>query len=123
MNVVCGDDNQTTKLGKTVSFQKPNEATFLLKQLLELADTLRTRQTSIPTRSNVVSERTDAIEYSRTIDCIRSELEVRRAGGESYAALAIDLNRRGLRGRYGGRWYTASVRALLQRNRSKGIAC
>ncbi|NEX64674.1 recombinase family protein [Noviherbaspirillum galbum] len=43
-----------------------------------------------------------------------SDLKRRRALGESYSALAADLNQRGLRGPNGARWYTASVRTLLQ---------
>lgn len=95
------------------------EPTFMLKQLIELSDALQIRQVSgkLPqvSSSHIGSEG----KVDTTCSDIGLELAARRAGGESYAAIAIDLNRRGLRGRYGGRWYTSSVRALLQRGRAK----
>jgi hypothetical protein len=42
-------------------------------------------------------------------------LRVLREGGASFNAIAADLNRCGVPGRQGGRWFAASVRrALLQ---------
>lgn len=51
--------------------------------------------------------------HQRLAEKILSEIKRRRALGESYSALAADLNNRGLRGPHGARWYTSSVRALL----------
>jgi hypothetical protein len=39
-----------------------------------------------------------------------------RAKGESFYSIAAALNREGLSGRYGGRWYGSSVWAYLQRS-------
>jgi hypothetical protein len=47
-------------------------------------------------------------------ETVLSDLRRRRQLGESYSALAADLNQRGLRGPHGARWYTSSVRTLLQ---------
>lgn len=44
---------------------------------------------------------------------IRREIRRRRSEGESYRAIAMALNRRGDRGPNGGRWYEASVRAVV----------
>jgi hypothetical protein len=44
-----------------------------------------------------------------------AQLRSLRAGGASFNAIAAVLNKGGLRGRQGGRWFAASVRlALLQ---------
>ena len=42
-------------------------------------------------------------------------INARRARGESFASIAAALNKQGVSGRYGGRWYAGSVWAYLQR--------
>ena len=87
---------------------------FLLKELTQLADALRaspqgSRDAAAPARSLVqIPDIPDLI--------------ARRAGGASYGALAADLNRRGIRGRYGARWYPSSVWVLLHRSDVSGPA-
>lgn len=39
-----------------------------------------------------------------------------RARGETFSAIAASLNKQGLRGRNGARWYSASVREYLKRH-------
>ena len=43
-----------------------------------------------------------------------AELRRLRAAGASFGAIAAAMNRRGLRGRMGGRWFPATVRRYLQ---------
>lgn len=47
--------------------------------------------------------------------CLLENINARRAKGESFASIAADLNKQGLTGRYGGRWYASSVWTYLQR--------
>ncbi|MBA5689250.1 recombinase family protein [Rugamonas apoptosis] len=42
-----------------------------------------------------------------------AELRRLRAAGASFGAIAAAMNRRGLRGRMGGRWFAATVRLCL----------
>ncbi|WP_182214395.1 recombinase family protein [Rugamonas fusca] len=42
-----------------------------------------------------------------------AELRRLRAAGASFGAIAAAMNRRGLRGRMGGRWFPATVRQYL----------
>lgn len=44
---------------------------------------------------------------------IRLDILRRRAQGKSFSAIARELNREGIKGRYGCRWYAASVRTYL----------
>ncbi|WP_206047121.1 recombinase family protein, partial [Noviherbaspirillum denitrificans] len=39
-----------------------------------------------------------------------------RMRGKSFSSIAAMLNKQGLRGRHGGRWYSASVRDYLLRH-------
>lgn len=41
---------------------------------------------------------------------VRREIDALRAAGVSFNAIAAALNRRGIPGALGGRWYPASVR-------------
>lgn len=90
-------------------------ASFMLNQLLEFANARQTMQRRI--QFDMVC---DFIYDHREEPCkvdgqLLSKLMAQRARGESYGAIATDLNRRGVRGRYGARWYASSVRALLKR--------
>lgn len=50
----------------------------------------------------------------------------RRSRGDAFSSIAASLNAQGVRGGYGGRWYSATVRSYLHRhagnapNSSKG---
>ena len=46
---------------------------------------------------------------------LRVEIDALRAAGVSFNAIAAALNRRGIPGMQGGRWYGASVRRALAR--------
>lgn len=50
------------------------------------------------------------------LNTLPDEIRSRINRGESFAAIARDLNSRGVRGRYGGRWYPASVQAFAKRH-------
>jgi hypothetical protein len=43
------------------------------------------------------------------------QINERRVGGESFSSIAAALNRKGISGNYGGRWYASSVREYMQR--------
>lgn len=45
-----------------------------------------------------------------------------RDRGMTFGEIAAELNTRGWRGRYGGRWYSASVRAYLLRHISASLS-
>lgn len=46
---------------------------------------------------------------------VTAEIRRRMQHGESLSTIARGLNRDGLRGAYGGRWYAASVQAYINR--------
>lgn len=50
------------------------------------------------------------------LNTLLDEIRSRINRDESFAAIARDLNSRGVRGRYGGRWYPASVQAFAKRH-------
>jgi hypothetical protein len=87
-------------------------AVFMFQQLSELAAAAKALQgrqrTGYPGKRESLPE-TIADELAI------STLSARRASGETYAAIAADLNRRGLRGRNGARWYSSSVWVMLNR--------
>jgi hypothetical protein len=91
------------------------DSKFLLRELIELNEAWK--NVRLHACANTVIDKKDIrkARYHSLQGQLLSELIGRRTRGESYAAIAIDLNRRGLRGRYGARWYTSSVRALIQR--------
>ena len=47
-------------------------------------------------------------------------INARRSRGESFASIAAVLNKQGISGAYGGRWYASSVSAYLQRRLQTG---
>lgn len=98
---------------------------FLLKQLEALSSALRKQHQEIKKPIGRVGTSASAGSHfnrstinkrsrQRLNEMVLSDLKKRRALGETYSALAADLNQRGLRGPNGARWYTASVRILLQ---------
>ncbi|OWW18161.1 hypothetical protein AYR66_03115 [Noviherbaspirillum denitrificans] len=52
---------------------------------------------------------------TRQVLCLLESIHASRAKGESFAAIAAELNKQGLTGPYGGRWYASSVWHYLQR--------
>jgi hypothetical protein len=46
---------------------------------------------------------------------IAAEIITRRTRGDSYGVIAHELNRQGIAGRLGGRWYAASVRHYFRK--------
>lgn len=49
---------------------------------------------------------------------LSGEILALRGSGMSYGEIAMDLNRRGIRSRNGGRWYNSSVRSFIVRHGS-----
>ena len=47
-------------------------------------------------------------------ECVRVEIDALRAAGISFNAIAAALNRRGIPGLQGGRWYGATVQRALR---------
>jgi hypothetical protein len=91
--------------------EKPVDFSFMLQQLLVLSETVHAK----PSRNKQgVGGHTKAVQQHFDELCF-SALSARRARGETYGAIAADLNRRGIRGRNGARWYGASVWTLLHR--------
>jgi hypothetical protein len=97
----------------------------MLKQLEELsAALLEQRQDNERARRRAKTSMRPKLSLNRSesqeradqplSEIVLSDLRKRRQRGESYSALAADLNQRGLRGPNGARWYTSSVRMLLQ---------
>ena len=85
---------------------------LLFQQLFDLASSRRTpRGNDASHAAKQPVARIDASHYS----VLEVEIEVARrfSMGESYNAIAHALNRKGLRGRYGGRWYGGTVRAVV----------
>lgn len=104
---------------------KQIEATFMLQELLAFTDAYRAWQSSV--RCTLDENLNDArgVKHFDLEDQLLPEIIARRARNESYFAIAIELNRRGVRGGYGARWYASSVSLLLRRALSKtpDIAC
>jgi hypothetical protein len=93
-------------------------AGFMLRQLTELAMAMRPKRPiggALHIQKAQPGGLAEDIDFTQVELWLLMELNTRRNSGESFAALAADLNRRGVRGRYGARWYTASVRAFLHR--------
>lgn len=85
---------------------------LLFQQLFDLAGSRRTpHENDVRGAGMHSAARIDAGRYS----VLEVEIEVARRFlmGESYNAIAHALNRQGLRGRYGGRWYGGTVRAVV----------
>ena len=89
--------------------EKPVDYSFMLRQLQVLSEVMQAAL--LPDKQDGQGH-TSAGQQDADELCF-SALSARRARGESYGAIAADLNRRGIRGRYGARWYGASVWSLL----------
>lgn len=87
---------------------------FLFDQLVAFNIALRREKPFAQTLRPRVPEQArnlDGMDVARAIDMIVNL----HAQGESLAEISRSLNRHGLKGPYGARWYTASVRAYLCR--------
>lgn len=91
------------------------KAPFLRAQLSELAVAIRDTEVLRRFRQQPGCAVATAVQCEKADALVLGEFLARRREGESYAAIALDLNRRGLRGRNGARWYASSVRTVLQR--------
>jgi hypothetical protein len=88
----------------------------LFDQLSSLGEALRTQRV-LKLSGKSVTDIRPYCHYLNAADkaSIAAEISSRRARGDSYGSIARELNRKGLTGRNGGRWYTASVRAYVQK--------
>lgn len=86
---------------------------LIAKQLAELAEAMRTRPVAGKSGITVGSGNYGEVRVTELYDILIPELASRRARGEPFASIAADLNRRGVRGHNGARFYASSVRALL----------
>lgn len=95
--------------------QKQIDAEFMLKQLMAFAKAWHAQRR--PSQLDISQALINSCkpESCKVDSHLLSKLMAQRACGESYGAIAFDLNRRGVRGAYGARWYASSVRVLLQR--------
>lgn len=86
---------------------------FLLQQLLDLNDALQ--RPAGTARSNP-HPYGDYLWPNPLRLQILQEISRRRSAGDSFARIAYALNKQGVRGEYGGRWYGTSVRNFIRRN-------
>ncbi|WP_440963996.1 recombinase family protein [Massilia sp. GER05] len=100
---------------------KPRDPAFMLKQLMAIAEAADPGRHRVPEPANP-GDSGDQVSVPGAGESDLPVLAARRASGETYAAIAADLNRRGIRGRYGARWYSASVWALLHRQPGGQVA-
>lgn len=93
--------------------EKSSNSSFMLQQLHQLAGAMRGQPLLLNREGGATRSSGDG---TREFDKLTlATLAARRANGATYAAIAADLNKRGIRGRYGARWYSASVWKLLNR--------
>ena len=79
---------------------------FLLQQMIELTEALQ-REPGAKVARRVAP---DVPPGQLFID-----MTERRKAGDSFGTIAHALNRQGVRGKYGGRWYGATVRNFIRR--------
>lgn len=80
---------------------------FLLRQLVENTEAAKVKRTA---------QKSSAPFHGSFSDVVVELIVQKRMTGASYGCIARDLNHKGFNGRYGARWYSASVRACLMRN-------
>ena len=102
-----------------LAIDTPRNRSFMLEQLTESSSALVEHQSrrapdgrDIPRPGDFRDPKQNMHEQDG-VDV--QTLFARHANGETYAAIARDLNRRGIPARRGARWYTASVWMLLHR--------
>lgn len=91
----------------------------MLRELLELTDAYHALRSGVRCTTDKKLNDARRVKHINLEDQLLPEIIARRARGESYSAIAIDLNRRGMRGGYGARWYASSVSLLMRRSLSK----
>ncbi|RJF92347.1 recombinase family protein [Noviherbaspirillum saxi] len=97
-----------------------SDSAFLLDQMLALADAMRAQQVAALGQARREAGTRAMCPRNAphdTVTGIAAEILSRRSRGESLGSIAHALNCQGVKGRYGARWYTASVRAYLRRIR------
>ncbi|WP_162256946.1 recombinase family protein [Noviherbaspirillum sp. Root189] len=96
-----------------------NKGDFLVRQLSSLNGAMSNARA----KELVGSPGEDALSRDdlsgSTMESAVLKILEQRAHGETLGSIAQSLNRLGIRGRYGGRWYMASVRAVLRRRAVK----
>lgn len=88
---------------------------FMLRQLIELTEALRIKR--VPVQNGFSSMHTKLMtntDVKRLSEQVICELARRRAMGESYSALAADLNKRGICTLRGSRFYSTTILDLLK---------
>jgi predicted mannosyl-3-phosphoglycerate phosphatase (HAD superfamily) len=91
-------------------------ANFLLQQLIELSRAANWKMATARGKTGLPKLAARAPHESAQRSSLLKCIAERRARGETFASIAAMLNERGLRGRNGARWYSASVREYLKRN-------
>lgn len=89
---------------------------FMLQQLLKSSASshahVRHRRLVVDHTAVKQSVQVTALQVADLLE----KMITRRARGESFASIAADLNKQGVCGGYGCRWYAGSVRAYMQRH-------
>ena len=91
---------------------------FLFEQLWELSEWRRRLDSQRGVGAASWEQSTSSAGSGRgegSEQLIAAEIIARRTRGDSFGAIARELNRRGHAGRYGGRWYGASVRHYFRK--------
>jgi hypothetical protein len=90
---------------------------FMLQQLVRDSDAIagRLRRHYSRHHSEHVHMKGDTSGDSVPKLFLLENINARRAKGESFASIAAELNKQGVTGGYGGRWYASSVWMYLQR--------
>jgi len=88
---------------------------FLLVELMALNQACVSSQVSARNRQllGAIKHSGPTVPYREAH--VMAEIRKRQQRGESLSVIARGLNRDGLRGAYGGRWYAASVHAFIAR--------
>lgn len=126
-NLLCGSNvdgvpinNANEIIDKTIIRRARNESLGAIASSLDLSTVMKSCRPVRPETANFIrASNADGGPIDSTVDIIE-EIADRRARGESLGAIASSLNRQGRRGPNGARWYTASVRAYLQRSKPSG---
>ena len=86
---------------------------FLMRQLLAIQHPGPRTYSGGPARTSCTSglQLRPQVQPRDMYACIEREIVGRVLCGEKFGEIAAALNKQGLRGKHGGRWYYASVRA------------
>ena len=87
---------------------------FLFEQLAAMATAMRAqRPRTVKYATRVIGCPFDG--KRSTVADIAADIIARRVNGDSFGMIACALNRQGVTGRNGSRWYPASVRAYYKK--------